>query len=219
MGGRPCTVFQPKFTYMIAGSHPDPQGLLSSAWKRVLTSHRPATAQAHKTHFRMYLSVMIFYSLPVNLTAQTLLIFMEFLSRYQLSHRVIRNYLSSLSSLAQFYGLDASHLSHPAVSRFLRSLSINSPFRPTPRGIFDIRTLYHISKACDSLSDPHLFTAIFLVAFYAFLRLSNIAPQSNRQFSHSKHFLRKDIVFAPPGAHLLIKWTKTLQDNNSSHLV
>ena len=127
----------------------------------------------------------IFYGLSVNVTAQNLLIFMEFLSRNQLSHRVIRNYLSSLSSMAQFYGLDTSHLSHPAVSIFLRSLSINSSFRPSPRGIFDIRTLYHISKACDSLPDPYLFRAIFLVAFYAFLRISKIAPHSNRQFSHS----------------------------------
>ena len=128
---------------------------------------------------------------------------------------MIRNYLSSLTSLGQFYGLDTSHLSHPAVSRFLRSLSINSPFRPTPRGIFDIITLYHISKDCDSLPDPLLFRDIFLVAFYAFLRLSNIAPHSSRQFSHSKHFLRKDLIFAPPGAHLLIKWTKTLQETTS----
>ena len=61
---------------MIVGSHPDRQGLLSSAWKRVLMSHRPATAQAHKTHFKTYLSVMIFYGLPVDLTAQNVLILM-----------------------------------------------------------------------------------------------------------------------------------------------
>ena len=79
--------------------------------------------------------------------------------------------------------------------------------------------MYDISKACDSLQDPTLFRAIFLVAFYAFLRLSNLAPHSSRLFSHSRHFIRQDIIFAPPGAHILIKWTKTLQDNNSSHVV
>ena len=199
MGSCSYIIFQPKFTYMIVSSHPDPQGLLSSAWKRVLTSHRPATAQAHKTHFKMYLSVMIFYGLPVNLTAQIVLIFMAFLSRNQLSCKVIRNYLSSLSSLAQFYGL-VPPSSFKVFEKFIHQF----PLQADPMGIFDIRTLYHISKACDSLPD-NLFRAIFLMAFCAFLRLSNIAHHTNRQFSHFKHFLRKDLIFAPPGAHLLTR--------------
>ena len=76
-----------------------------------------------------------------------------------------------------------------------------------------------MSKACDSLGDPPLFRAIFLVAFYAFFRLSNIAPHSARQFSKDKHFLRQDLIFQPPGAHLLVKWAKNLQDCNSSDIV
>ena len=162
---------------------------------------------------------MLFYSLPLNVSAQNILIFLEFLVKNHLSPRVVRNYFASISSLAKFYHMDSSDLSHPAVFRFLRSLSINSTFRPTLRGVFSIRIMYDISKACDSLQDPILYRAIFLTAFYAFLRLSNIAPHSIRQFSQSKHFLRKDLIFAPPGAHLLIKWTKTIQDSNSSHMV
>ena len=79
--------------------------------------------------------------------------------------------------------------------------------------------MYDISRACDSLHDPILYRAIFLVAFYGFLRLSNIAPHSIRQFLQFKHFLRKYLIFGPPGAHFLIKWTKTIQDNNSSHII
>ena len=185
----------------------------------MLTAYRPSTDQAHRTHFSTYLSVLLFYSLPLNVSAQNILIFLEFLVKNHLSPRVVRNYFASISSLAKFYHMDSSDLSHPAVFRFLRSLSINSTFRPTPRGVFSIRIMYDISKACDSLQDPILYRAIFLTAFYAFLRLSNIAPHSIRQFSQSKHFLRKDLIFAAPGAHLLIKWTKTIQDPNSSHMI
>ena len=155
----------------------------------------------------------------MDLSAQNILICLEFLVKNHLSPRVVRNYFSSISSLSNFYHLDASDLSHPAVLRFLRSLSINYTFRPTPRGVFGIRVMYDMSKACDSLHDPILYRAIFLVAFYCFLRRSNIAPHSIRQFSQSKHFLRKDLIFGPPGSHLLIKWTKTIQDANSSHMV
>ena len=79
--------------------------------------------------------------------------------------------------------------------------------------------MYPISKACDSLRDPPLFRAIFLVAFYAFFRLSNIAPHSAHQFYKDNHFLRQDLIFQPPGAHLLVKWAKNLQDCNSSHII
>ena len=78
---------------------------------------------------------------------------------------------------------------------------------------------HQISISCDILSDPILFRAIFLTSFYGFLRMSNIAPHSARQYSPSRHFLRQDLIFADPGAHLVIKWTKTLQDRNSHHII
>ena len=135
MGGRLCTVFQPKFTYMIAGLHPDPSRSTIICMKESYHVSQISHSSGSQDSLRMYLSVMIFYSLLVNLTAQNLLIFIEFLSRNQLSHRVIRNYLSSLSSLAQFYGLDVSHLSHPAVSRFLRFVH-QFPLQANPQGNF-----------------------------------------------------------------------------------
>ena len=122
---------------------------------------------------------------------------MEVLATNGLSPKVIKNYFSSICSFAPFYNLDAGAIAHPAVHRYVRSLSITSPFRPTPRGIFCIKTMYDISKTCDFLPDPPLFRAIFLVAFYAFFRLSNIAPHSVRQFSKDRHFLRQDLIFAP----------------------
>ena len=54
---------------------------------------------------------------------------------------------------------------------------------------------------------------------YAFLRMSNIAPHSLKLFDPNKHFLRQDVIFAPPGAHLILKWCKTMQDNKSHHVV
>ena len=47
----------------------------------------------------------------------------------------------------------------------------------------------------------------------------NVAPHSDKTFDPARHFLRQDLIFADPGAHLLIKWTKTLQSFNSHHIV
>ena len=49
--------------------------------------------------------------------------------------------------------------------------------------------------------------------------MSNIAAHSSRQFDPSNHFLRQDVIFAPPGAHLVLKWTKTMQDHKANHIV
>ena len=49
--------------------------------------------------------------------------------------------------------------------------------------------------------------------------MSNIAPHSRFKFDKNKHIWRQDILFLPPGAHILLKWTKTLQDSSAHHFV
>ena len=60
---------------MISGTSQDPQGLLSLAWHRVLGAYRPGTIQAQRTHFKTFLSVLVFYDLPIEVSARNLLNF------------------------------------------------------------------------------------------------------------------------------------------------
>ena len=186
---------------------------------RIQEAFRPSTTSAHSLHFRTFVAFLIFMDLPVTCNLHNILAFMEFLYQNSISPKVISTYNSSILTKAHLYGWDTSAASHPAVTRYIRSISINCKFNPTPRGIFDIPTLYNLSLSCDILSDPLLFRAIFLTAFYGFLRMSNIAPHSSAKFNPEFHLLRQDLIFAPPGAHLLIKWTKTLQHHKSFHWV
>ena len=121
--------------------------------------------------------------------------------------------------MARVYQLEHVDTSHVLIVRFFRSLFLNSPFAPIPKGIFDIPTLYKIFLSCDILQDPVLFRAIFLTAFYGFLRMSNIVPHRSKDFNSDRHFLRRDLTFTQDGALLLIKWTKTLQDHKSYHIL
>ena len=79
--------------------------------------------------------------------------------------------------------------------------------------------MYHISISCDLLPDPCLFRAICLVAFFGFLRMSHIAPHSSKKFDPSIHILRQDLYFPPPGVHITLKWSKTLQGHKAYHVV
>ena len=193
--------------------------LLQAALSRTRTAYRPATRNAHLTHVKTYLAFTIFMELPVELNVHSILAFLEYLYNNSVSYKVMLNYVSSLKKAAIKYHWHPEVLSHRLVSEYLRSISINTRFAPTPRGIFDLTTLALISQACDILVDPPLFRAIFLLAFFAFLRMSNIAPHSRFKFDAQRHFLRQDVIFAEPGAHILIKWTKTLQDSSAHHFV
>ena len=182
-------------------------------------AYRPSTTSAHRTHVRAYFAFLHIMDLPPTTTLHNIMVFIEYLHQNHISHEVISAYLSSVRSMATLYNLPLQTFSHPAITRLLRSISLTSHFAPTPRGVFDIPTLYNISMSCDTRDDPHLYRAIFLVAFYGFLRMSNIAPHSSKNFSQHHHFLRQDVIFGPPGAHLILKWTKTMQDRKSHHII
>ena len=111
-------------------------------------------------------------------TTTTILVIIEYLHQNSIPHKVITSYISSIRSVSCLYNLPSHTFSHPAVTKLLRIISITSHFAPTPRGIFDIPTLYNISISCDSTDDPPLYRTIFVLAFYGFLRMSDIAPHS-----------------------------------------
>ena len=178
----------------LGGSGP----LLLHACHRISQAYIPSTSAAHHLHFKTYLAFLLFMDLPINISVHNILTFLEYPRKK-----------------ASIYNWDTSSFSHPAIHRFIRSININSKFSPSPRGVFEIQTLYHLSLSCDILSDLLLFREIFLTPFFWFLRMSNIAPHSSSKLDPCFHFLRQDLIFAPPGVHLLIKWTKTLQHHKS----
>ena len=170
-------------------------------------------------HWQTFLSFTLALGLPQNLDLQVILPFLEFLLQNSLSPRVIKNYLASIKAKAQLLGWSIESLNHPSIHLFFKNITIHSSFVPKYKGYFDITTIRLISQSCAILEDPVLFRAIFLVAFHAFLRISNIAPHSRAAFSPSRHLLVKDIIFAPPGAHILIKWAKCQQEADSYKFV
>ena len=135
---------------MISGGTSSSAPLLESAWARVSTAFRPSTNRAHQLHFRTFLAFLLFMNLPVEFLLHNILVFLEYLYQNHLSPQVIKN-VSSLASMARTYNISATCLSDISVGHFLRGITIKSAFRPTPRGVFDIRTLYHITFSRTSI--------------------------------------------------------------------
>ena len=64
-----------------------------------------------------------------------------------------------------------------------------------------------------------IFKALYLTAFFSFLRLSNFVPHSLATFDPAKHLTREDIFFQDKKAIILVKWSKTIQITSSAKLI
>ena len=73
--------------------------------------------------------------------------------------------------------------------------------------------LVDILQVIAQLETPQVFTALYLLAFFSFLRLSNMVPHSFCSFDISRH-LRGDIIFSHDMAMVLVKWSKTIQSRD-----
>ena len=49
--------------------------------------------------------------------------------------------------------------------------------------------------------------------------MSNVAPHSRSKFDHGRYLLRQDVIFASLGAHILLKWSKTMQNRTAYQFV
>ena len=144
---------------------------------------------------------------------------MQFLVVNGISKNTIANYLSAVKYYFTMYDLDVAVFAHPKIHLFLRSLTINRSLNCKMQGIIDMALLRDIVQA--TIISPHsiVYRAIFLTAYFSFLRISNFAPEKAQSFDPSRHLSRGDVIFAPPGAHLIIKWAKNNQNRDHVHVV
>ena len=127
--------------YIISDASQSSLHLLTGAWTRIDQAFRPSTASAHCTRFRTFIAFLLFLNLSIVISTHNVLVFLEYLVKSSISPKVVKNYLSSIASMASFYRIPHQAIQSEPVKRFLRSISINSSFSPTHRGIFNIHTL------------------------------------------------------------------------------
>ena len=147
----------------------------------------------------------------LNISHCTILAFIELLQYNGLSASSIEGYISSPRSQFKALNITTAPLSHHSVHLAIRSIELNVPTTRKVKGIFDIQSLTAIISMCDRFPFGYIYKAVFILAFFAFLRLSNLFPSSIASFSSSTHLCRGDIIIQPKFATLILKWSKTLQ--------
>ena len=152
-------------------------------------------------------------------SVQSILCFFTYLFESGLSPASISGYLAALKQSFVLYNLNGDVFHDKQISLLFKSMVINAPLKVQHRGVLDISLLKNIINACQYLDYPILYKSIFLLAFYTFLRISNFSPSSDAEFDTTRHLTRGDIVWGMPGAHLIVKWAKNLQERTKCHVI
>ena len=123
----------------------------------------------------------------------------------QVSVNMILNYLSAIRAKLVVLGLNPSALDHKKVKYYIRALKLNRPMSVTTHNIISLDMLLKIVHQCDLLYMGIVFKAVFLVAFFGFFRLSNLAPHSFTAFDFTRNLAGGDIFFEKNMVKILVK--------------
>ena len=147
----------------------------------------------------------------LEVTQASILAFIEFLCFNNLSHASIQAYLSPLKSQFKLLSLPLHPLNHHTVTLALRGIALHVPVVKKVKGIFDVQSLSSIISLSALIPSGPTYQALFLTAFFAFFRLSNLVPSSVSSFSPLVHLCRADLIPYSEFASIVVKWFKTLQ--------
>ena len=185
-----------KFLYLVLELSPGTAQLATSACNRLLQSFRPATQRTYSRMFQDFMGFLVASGLSLGqVNIYILLAFLQYLHSNALTATNICNHLAGIRAFFIFYGLPTDMFQDQRIQMFMKSLKINRPLMIKSTPVFSTDMLLHIVLQSQKFEFPHIFAALYLLAFYSFLRLSNIVPHSFMTFDISRHLARGDIIF------------------------
>ena len=186
--------------------------LTAKAKIRMNSAYASSTCKSYKAKFRVFMAFCVYASRSVHaISIEFLLAFLEFLTFNKVSASNISNYISAIKTVLGNHGVNCAAFLDPRVKVFTRALMRSRPLNPHIKAVIDVEMLTRIVKQCERMYLGMVYKAAFLLSFFSFLRISNLVPHSINSFDPLKQLSKGDIIFAPPGAHIIVKWSKTLQ--------
>ena len=165
-----------KLLHFVFVEHAALTPLASKASHRSQHAFRPKT-RAYHSMFRVFVAFCIFSEvLLVDVNVKVILAFLECLVQNKCSFTMVKNYVSAIKASFILYELPYVVFNHPQIKYFIKSLKINRPLTLRPHNLIDLTILRRISIACLELPYGVVYGAVFLTGFFAFMRLSNLAP-------------------------------------------
>ena len=179
-----------------------------------------STRRSYTVMFRNFLAFLTFMDVhPQSITSNHVLAFLEFLVFNKVYPSQISNYLAAIKANYSMLAVDTSPFFDQRIKYFTKAVARCTPLTVRLKTIIEPPLLIQIIQQCDYLYMGYVFKAAILLAYFAFLRISNLVPHTINSYDPLRQLSRADIFFATPGAHVLLKWSKTMQMNNSVRLI
>ena len=206
--------------YLIS-TDPSPTAVLKHrATNRLKLALADSTSRSYDSKFRIFLSFCSFATIDIkHISPLQILTFLEFLTFNKVSFSGLANHLSAVKTSLSLHGLDVSSFLDPRIKLYNKAIMRHRPLNPSIKPIIDIDILQAIALQCDRMHMGHICKAAILLAFFSFLRISNLVPHSIVAYDHLKHLSRADLIFAAPGMHIIVKWSKTLQNRDKVKII
>ena len=123
----------------------------------------------------------------------------------------LQNNISVLVHYFNIYQWPAKVLYSRKVVLFVKSVKVNIPSCVKVKNITTISLLKSLIQVSNHPVFGYTMKAIYLTAFFGFLRLATLVPNSVREFHVTRYPVVEDLVWAVPGVHFVIKQSKTMQ--------
>ncbi len=162
---------------------------------------------------RKFIKFCLTHNVPyIDPSVDTLCAYIEMLVQSFRSCKSVNNYISGVRLLHKYVNVHPTAIDSFEVSLMLRAASLTMRDIPNQRGPIDITMLHQLCAICSTHGKVGLVIRMaILLAFFAFLRASNLCTRTTTSFDISRDLTRADVLVAPPGLNVRIKWTKTLQ--------
>ena len=190
------------------------------ATSRLSQAFSQSTKKAYGAMFKTFLAFVAFMDWDLfQVNVFSLLCFLECLQFNGVKHTQMANYLSAIRSQFFIFGLDVTCFTDSRLKLYQRAIQLHAPLTVKLNKIIDIPLLVKIYEECDYMYMGQIYKALYLLSFFSFLHMSNLVPHSVAAFSPLKQLARADVIFKPGKMIILVKWSKTMQNNNQIKLI
>ena len=182
---------------------------------------RPGTRKNLLNQFRVFLSVCIFYRLnALALTPSLLCAYIEFLLHSYPCRGTVKNYVSALTTLYTWLGLDIAIFKNFQVKQMWRAIDLTVRYTPRMKHSLSVAELRCLMAACVVLGPSNLlFRAFLSILYFTMVRVSSLLPYTIGCFDVTRHVNMSDVVRTQTDLSIRIKWAKNSQNSPGGVLV
>ena len=149
---------------------------------------------------------------PVD-SVSTVALFIEYMAQQGLRDQSLTNYLPVLKHYFALYNMNTTVTDHRSIRLAIRAVSYNAPLSFTIKGTLTINKLSQLVGKTSHLQHAASLNTYGLLRILSTVNTSSTISICLPNLSHG------DVVWGPPGAHIITKCSKNMQVSGQVHVV